>query len=90
MKRWEEDDFYASDEDEFMDRTGDIGRKRKMRRTSGRRKKNCEEQQKNTNDNIRRLRKGLGALRVVPDGRQVYGLSSHSPHAHTETTQKLL
>ena len=31
MKRWEEDGFYASDEDEFMDRTGDIGRKRKMR-----------------------------------------------------------
>jgi len=31
VKRWEEDDFYASDEDEFLDRTGTIQRKRVQR-----------------------------------------------------------
>merc|ERR1719228_2182413 len=31
VKKWEDDDFYASDEDEFIDRTGDINKKRKMR-----------------------------------------------------------
>ena len=31
VKRWEEDDFYASDEDEFLDRTGSIQVKRKQR-----------------------------------------------------------
>jgi len=31
VKKWEEDDFYNSDEDEFLDRTGDIEGRRKMR-----------------------------------------------------------
>ena len=29
MKEWEEDDFYVSDEDEFLDRTCDIEERRK-------------------------------------------------------------
>jgi len=31
VKKWEEDDFYDSDEDEFLDRTGDIEERRKRR-----------------------------------------------------------
>merc|ERR1712029_397056 len=31
VKKWEDDDFYDSDEDEFLDRTGDIEMKRKKR-----------------------------------------------------------
>ena len=31
VKKWEDDDFYDSDEDEFLDRTGDIALKRKKR-----------------------------------------------------------
>ena len=31
VKKWEDDDFYDSDEDEFLDRTGDIEQKRKKR-----------------------------------------------------------
>ena len=31
VKKWEDDDFYDSDEDEFLDRTGDIEEKRKRR-----------------------------------------------------------
>ena len=31
VKKWEEDDFYASDEDEFLDRTGTIAKKRHSR-----------------------------------------------------------
>ena len=31
VKKWEDDDFYDSDEDEFLDRTGDIAVKRKRR-----------------------------------------------------------
>eukprot|EP00090_Calanus_glacialis_P045206 TRINITY_DN8245_c0_g1_i1.p1 TRINITY_DN8245_c0_g1~~TRINITY_DN8245_c0_g1_i1.p1 ORF type:complete len:740 (-),score=270.81 TRINITY_DN8245_c0_g1_i1:59-2278(-) len=31
VKKWEEDDFYNSDEDEFLDRTGDIEERRKKR-----------------------------------------------------------
>eukprot|EP00092_Neocalanus_flemingeri_P004745 GFUD01005110.1.p1 GENE.GFUD01005110.1~~GFUD01005110.1.p1 ORF type:complete len:740 (-),score=266.57 GFUD01005110.1:100-2319(-) len=31
VKKWEEDDFYNSDEDEFLDRTGDIQERRKKR-----------------------------------------------------------
>ncbi|TRY77451.1 hypothetical protein TCAL_08013 [Tigriopus californicus] len=31
IKRWEDDDFYASDEDEFLDRTGTIAKKRQVR-----------------------------------------------------------
>lgn len=30
-KNWEENDFYDSDDDIFLDRTGDIERKRKLR-----------------------------------------------------------
>jgi len=30
-KNWEEEDFYDSDEDNFLDRTGDIDAKRKKR-----------------------------------------------------------
>ena len=30
-KDWEAEDYYGSDDDEFLDRTGDIERKRKMR-----------------------------------------------------------
>ena len=30
-KNWEEDDFYGSDDDTFLDRTGDIEKKRKLR-----------------------------------------------------------
>lgn len=33
-KKWEDDDFYASDEDEFLDRTGNIEKKRKNRQDS--------------------------------------------------------
>ena len=31
VKKWEDDDFYDSDEDEFLDRTGEIEQKRKKR-----------------------------------------------------------
>ena len=31
VKKWEDDDFYDSDEDEFLDRTGDIEQKRQKR-----------------------------------------------------------
>lgn len=30
-KNWEADDFYDSDEDNFLDRTGDVDTKRKQR-----------------------------------------------------------
>lgn len=30
-KNWEEEDFYDSDEDNFLDRTGDVDAKRKKR-----------------------------------------------------------
>ena len=30
-KNWEEDDYYESDEDTFLDRTGTIEKKREMR-----------------------------------------------------------
>lgn len=32
IKNWENNDYYSSDEDEFLDRTGDIQRKRSLRR----------------------------------------------------------
>jgi hypothetical protein len=31
QKNWEDDDFYDSDEDLYLDRTGDIEKKRKQR-----------------------------------------------------------
>jgi len=43
VKKWEEDDFYASDDDEFLDRTGSIQRKRKNRmKMAGKEKETVE------------------------------------------------
>ena len=32
VKEWEKEDFYDSDEDQYLDRTGDLDRKRKLRK----------------------------------------------------------
>ena len=56
MKQWEDDDFYASDEDEFMDRTGDIDRKRKMRSVRERRWRMRSDRQSETLEEVRRLK----------------------------------
>ena len=77
-KNWEEDDFYDSDDDSFLDRTGDIERKRQIRMNRlGKRKQSPE-----TYDS---LVGEVGLIDCTHSMEHLLGVESNPPPLHVWT-----